>query len=235
MAEQSYFAELRKRKVVRAAAICFAVAWGLTEVLVTVADQLFLPQWIPTLTIILFVVGFPIAMFLAWTFDVTTEGIRRTAVTGRRGKASIVLPMALLLAGTAGLFFIIEPSLDKRAGPDNQAAASPNSIAVLPFEYTGPNPADSYLGPGLSDELRDQLGRVEGLRIAARSSSIAAVQTLTDAKSRAEQLGVATILEGSMRPRGNVLRVSVALVDGASGIAILYSPAITGFSSASTG
>ena len=85
MAEQSFFTELKNRKVVRAAAIYFAVAWGLTEVLVTISDRLFLSEWIPTLAVIIFVVGFPIAMFLAWTFDVTTEGIRRTEVTSRRG------------------------------------------------------------------------------------------------------------------------------------------------------
>ncbi len=220
MAEQSYFAELRKRKVVRTALIYLAVAWGLTEGLVLIVDQLFLPQWVSTLAVILFVVGFPIAMFLAWTFDVTADGIQRTAVTSRRGKASILFSMVLLLAGTAGLFLLIKPSLDDRAPAERVTAGSPNSIAVLPFDYSGPNPEDSYLAPGLSDELRDQLGRVEGLRMAARSSSIAAAQSIADAKLMAEQLGVATLLEGSMRRRGNILRVSVQLVDGASGLAI---------------
>ena len=171
MAEQSYFAELRKRKVVRTALIYLAVAWGLTEGLVLIVDQLFLPQWVATLTVILFVIGFPIAMFLAWTFDVTPEGIQRTAVTSRRGKASIVLSMVLLLAGTAGLFLLIKPSLDDRAPASTVAGASPNSIAVLPFDFSGPNPDDGYLGSGLSDELRDQLARIAEIQIAARSSS----------------------------------------------------------------
>ena len=115
MAEQSFFAELRKRKVVQSAAIYGAVAWGLTEVLVTIVDRLFLPQWVATLVVILFVVGFPIAMFLAWTFDITKEGLQRTAVSSRRGKASIMLSLVLLLSGTAGLFFLIEPALEDRA------------------------------------------------------------------------------------------------------------------------
>jgi TolB-like protein/Tfp pilus assembly protein PilF len=220
MAEQSFFAELRKRKVVQTAAIYGAVAWGLTEVLVTIVDQLFLPQWVATLAVILFVVGFPVAMFLTWTFDVTAEGIQRTAVASRRGKASIALSMILLLAGTTGLFLVIKPALDNRAPRDGLVMASPNSVAVLPFDYSGSNPADNYLGPGFSDELRDQLGRVDGLRIAARSSSIAAVQKITDAKLMAQQLGVSTILEGSMRRRGDILTVSVQLIDGASGLAI---------------
>ena len=220
MPESSFFAELRKRKVVQAAAIYGAVAWGVTEIVVTVVEQLFLPQWVSTLAVIFFVVGFPIAMFLSWTFDLTPEGIHRTTMSSRRGTASIALSMVLLVAGTAGLFFLIKPALDGRDPRTVTVDIAPHSVAVLPFDYSGPNPNDSYLGPGLSDELRDQLGRVDGLSIAARTSSIAAINKGEDAKSMAQQLGVATLLEGNMRRQGNVLRVSVQLIDGASGLAI---------------
>ena len=220
MPEQSFFAELRKRKVVQTAAIYGAVAWGVTEVVVTIVEQLFLPQWVSTLAVIFFVVGFPVAMFLSWTFDLTLEGIHRTSISSRRGTASIALSMVLLVAGTAGLFFLIKPALDSRDPGTGSVDIAPHSVAVLPFDYSGPGLDDSYLGGGLSDELRDQLGRVKGLRIAARSSSIAAVRDSADAKWMAQQLGVATLLEGSMRRRGNILRVSVQLIDGASGLAI---------------
>ena len=76
MAERSLFAELRERKVVQVAAIYGAVAWGVTEIVVTVVEQLFLPQWVATLAVIFFVVGFPVAMFLSWTFDLTSDGIQ---------------------------------------------------------------------------------------------------------------------------------------------------------------
>ncbi len=214
MPEQSFFAELRKRKVVQAAAIYGAVAWGVTEVVVTIVEQLFLPQWVSTLAVIFFVVGFPIAMFLSWTFDLTADGVHRTTVSSRRGTASIALSMVLLVAGTAGLFFLIKPEIVEDGKGEVAADIAPQSVAVLPFDYSGPNPDDSYLGSGLSDELRDQLGRVEGLGIAARSSSIVAAQEGVDARSMAQLLGVATILEGSMRRQGNVLTVSVALIDG---------------------
>jgi len=217
MASRSLFSELRERKVVQVAAIYGAVAWGVTEVVVMIVQQLFLPQWVSTLAVIFSVVGFPIAMFLAWTFDLTTKGIRRTDIASGRGKASIAISMLLLVAGTAGLFFLIKPALDN-SGQSNIIA--PNSVAVLPFDYSGPNPDNSYLGPGLGDELRDQLGRVDGLRIAARSSSIAAVQEGADAKATALKLGVVHLLEGNMRRQGNLLRVSVQLIDGASGLAV---------------
>ena len=220
MAGQSLFTELRDRKVVQVAAIYGAVAWGVTEIVVTIVEHLFLPQWVATLAVIFFVVGFPIAMFLSWTFDVTADGIERTAVSSRRGTASIALSMALLLAGTAGLFLLIKPALDSDAPSGNVTTISPNSVAVLPFDYSGPNPDDSYLGPGLSDELRDQLGRIDGLRIAARSSSIAALAEGTDAKAMALRLGVTHLLEGNMRRHGNTLRISVQLIDGASGLSV---------------
>ena len=101
MADRSLFSELRERKVFQVAALYGAGAWGLTEVIVTIVQQLFLPQWVSTLAVIFFVVGFPIAMFLAWTFDLTADGIQRTKIGSGRGTASIALSMLLLIAGTA--------------------------------------------------------------------------------------------------------------------------------------
>ena len=218
MAERSFFSELRERKVVQAAAIYGAVAWGVTEVVVTIVEQLFLPQWVSTLAVIFFVVGFPVAMFLAWTFDLTAEGIRRTEISSGRGKASIALSMMLLVAGTAGLFFLIRPSLQIDA-PDSPLEIPPNSVAVLPFENASRNADDEYLSFGLSDALRDQLGRISDLRIAARSSSVAIGELGGDARSSSNKLGVRHLVEGSLRRHGNLLRVSVQLIDGTNGLA----------------
>jgi len=218
--ERSFFGELRKRRVFQAAAIYGAVAWGVTEVLVTVVEQLFLPQWVATLAVIGFVVGFPVAMFLAWTFDITGEGIRRTEVGSRRGTASIAVSMLLLVAGTAGLFLLIRPTLEHEQDYSAATVTPPNSLAVLPFENAGLDPTDTYLSDGLSDELRDLLGQVEGLRIAARSSSLAFREQGLDARDGSARLGVAMLVEGSLRRQGNQLRVSVQLVDGASGLAV---------------
>ncbi len=216
----SFFAELRKRKVLQVAAIYGAVAWGVTEVVVTVVQQLFLPQWVSTLAVIGFVVGFPVAMFLSWTFDITSEGIQRTDVSSRRGQASIVLSMVLLVAGTAGLFLLIKPSLEDAGQRTDLPDIMANSVAILPFENAGANEADAYFSEGLSDELRGQLGRVAELRIAARSSSVAALERGMDAMAAAASLGVAHLVEGSMRRQGNRMRVSVQLIEGRTGLAV---------------
>ena len=220
MAGSSFFSELRRRKVLQSAAIYGAVAWGVTEVTVTVVEQLFLPQWVATLAVIGFVVGFPVAMFLAWTFDLTSDGLRRTDVTSGRGAASIAASMILLVAGTAGLFLLIKPTLQSQGAGPRTVAIVPDSVAILPFENAGSDPADAWLSEGVSDELRDQLGRVTGLRIAARTSSIAAREQRLDALEISTRLGVANLVEGSVRRQGNRLRVSVNLIEGASGLAI---------------
>ncbi len=217
---QSLFAELKKRKVVQVAAIYGAVAWGATEIVVTIVEQLFLPQWVSTLAVIGFVVGFPVAMFLSWTFDITAEGIQRTEVTSRRGAASIALSMLLLVAGTAGLFLLIKPAIDGAAESPAAPKILANSIAVLPFKNDGDHEDEAYLSEGLSDELRDQLGRVAELRIAARSSSVAAVERGMDAIEASDRLRVAHLVEGSIRRQGQRLRVSVQLIDGRSGHAV---------------
>jgi TolB-like protein/thioredoxin-like negative regulator of GroEL len=216
----SIFAELRRRKVPQAAAIYGAVAWGVTEIVVTVTEQLFLPQWLSTLAVIGFVVGFPVAMFLAWTFDITSEGIHKTAVSSRRGRASIVLSMLLLVAGTAGLFLLIKPALDETEPRDRPADIAANSIAVLPFENAGGNVNDAYLSEGLSDELRDQLSRVPELRIAARSSSVAVLERGMDARAASQNLGVICLVEGRVKRTGSRLQVSVQLIEGHTGYAV---------------
>jgi TolB-like protein/tetratricopeptide (TPR) repeat protein len=220
MSNNSFFDELRKRKVLQAAAIYFAVAWAVVEVVVTIVDQLFLPQWVSTLAVILFMIGFPIAMFLSWTFDLTASGLERTPIDSRRGKASLVGAMILLFVGTAGLFFLIRPDLQMEERPVRSAGAPANSIAVMPFDNAGRNDDDSYLSEGLSDNLRDQFGQIPDMRVAARSSSIVAREQGLDAVTIAERLGVANIVEGSIRREGNRLRISVQLIEGATGLSL---------------
>ena len=178
MSKQSFFAELMKRKVVQVAAIYGAVAWGLTEGIVTIVQQLFLPQWVSTLSVIGFVVGFPIAMFLAWTFDLTPEGIRRTDVSSRRGTASIALSMLLLVAGTGGLFLLIQPAIDA-----TDTDILPNSVAVMPFDdlATGGKPdTRSIVFPPAMKALKD--GEDLGLVLVVEANPVVGKGKSTDVR-----------------------------------------------------
>ncbi len=215
MSKVSFFEELKRRHVVRVAAIYGAVAWGATEIVVTVVDKLPVPAWIATVAVIAFIVGFPITMFLSWTFDITPEGIRQTPITSRKGKISVASAAALLVLSTTGLYLLIKqpPVVDRGV-----AHIMPNSVAVMPFDNSTGDPADNYLVVGLGDELREQLGQVAGLQMAARSSSIAARSQALDAVAASAKLGVAVLVEGRVRRRGNDLQVSVELVDGYSGL-----------------
>ena len=222
MAKDSLFEELKKRRVYRTAAIYVAVAWGMTEIVVTVADKLLLPPWVSTLAVIIFIAGFPVAMFLAWTFDITSDGVQRTSLASRKGKLSVAGALILLLISTAGLFLLIKPA-DHRS---TSTTVFPNSIAVMPFENASGNSEDDYLVAGLADDLRDRLGEATILKLAARSSSIAARRQQLGAVATSVKLGVAVLVEGRVRRRGSDLVVSVELVDGESGL-VIWSNAFT--------
>lgn len=213
-------AELGRRRVLQTALIYAAAAWSLTEVVSFLIDAIpVFPSWSKALIAILFVVGFPVAMFLAWRFDICSKGIRRTQAASTEGRLTIAAALLLLIGATAGLFYLIYP---KVAAPPPQVAAepgvpAPNTIAVLPFANASAFEEDRYMSEGLGDELRDQLGRVGGMLVAARSSSIIFEDLNADAKDISDRLGVAKLVEGTIRRQGETLRITVQIIDGQTG------------------
>ena len=138
--------ELRRRHVPRAAALYIAVAWGATEILVFLIDRLPLfPEWTGTVIAILFVLGFPVAMFLAWRFDFGSDGIHRTATSETAGRVTLVLSLIILIAATAGLSYLLIPhtksqpnsAAEQQFQMSGDVIAPPNSVAVLPFANLG--------------------------------------------------------------------------------------------------
>ena len=210
-------AELGRRRVLLVALIYAAIAWSIMEVLSFLLDALpVFPGWSKTLVAIVFIVGFPLTMFLAWRFDIGPRGIRRTQAASTEGRVTIAAAMLLLIGATAGLFSLIYPRVLEQAQLDGQVAA-PNSIAVLPFANDSGNPDDLYLSDGLGDELRDQLGSVAGLRVAARSSSVIFRDQPVDAQEIASRLGVEKLIEGAVSRQRNQLIIRIHIIDGASG------------------
>lgn len=187
-----FWGELRRRKVIKVALVYLAAGWIVIEVASVIFPELMLPDWSVRLLIVLVAAGFPLALVLAWVFDITPQGVLRT-------------PPA-----TAG-----PPEVAPGRSPQMRPAPPERSLAVLPFSNIGGQRDSDYFVEGLAEDILILLARVEGLRVAARSSSFAFRDG--DAREIGARLNVASVLEGSVRKAGNQLRITVRLVDTADG------------------
>ncbi len=210
--------ELKRRRVFRVAGLYGVTAWIVTEVSATVIPALYLPEELVTIIVVLLIAGFPIALVLAWIFDINPDGIQRTqntpevtaAVHSTRGRLASIGLIVLATSLLASLFFW-------RFGGSEQAPL--DSIAVLPFVNLSNDANSDYFSDGVSEELLNLLTKVPGLKVAARTSSFAFKNQETDIRDIAAQLGVATVLEGSVRWSANreQVRITAQLIDASSG------------------
>jgi TolB-like protein/Flp pilus assembly protein TadD len=234
MNESNFFAELKRRNVYKVAVAYAVVAWLLMQV----ASQIFpffdIPNWVVRLVILLLVIGFPIALIIAWAFEVTSEGIKRTEAADAAGLRShggtwvyVVLIGAALSAGlffvgryTAGHATVRPPSEEVRRDRRSEVAtAGPGkSIAVLPLVNESGDPKDEYFSDGLSEELIAALAQISGLKVIGRSSSFRFKDRKEESKTIGEKLGVSTLLDGTVRKQGDRVRIVAELVNAADGI-----------------
>ncbi len=215
----AFWRDLRRRRVFRAAAIYLVASWVVIEVSSTVFPMMGLPAWAPTFVLALVGVGLPIALGLAWAYDVGPEGITRTAPEpGERTLPSEAHAEIQSAPRTAEPASPAAPSVRPARPPARPPSdAPPRSIAVLPFVDLSRDRDQEYLGDGLAEEILNVLGRVEGLRVAARTSSFAFKGRNVDVREIGRQLGVEAVLEGSVRTAGEALRVTAQLVDVSDG------------------
>jgi TolB-like protein/Tfp pilus assembly protein PilF len=213
---QTLLRELKRRRVFRVAGIYGVVAWVVGQIADVVFPALQLPEWTITFVIALLILGFPVAMFFAWVFDIGPGGIERTEPLAERAagmpgfeRAAYIL---LLVVAMGVLGYLLYPRLE---GPDADRAR--NSIAVLPFTNLSEDPSNDYFSDGMSEELLNLLVKVPGLRVAARTSSFAYRDSNLDVREVARQLGVDTVLEGSVRRSGDKVRITAQLIDAESG------------------
>ncbi|HEX9208503.1 MAG TPA: tetratricopeptide repeat protein [Steroidobacteraceae bacterium] len=212
-----FFAELKRRRVGKVAVAYGAVAWGVTEGASVVLPALYVPEWAMTAIVIFLLVGFPIAMVLAWVFDVSPDGIQRTeplpgSAPQMQFKLRAAYGMAVLVA-MAGLGYVLYERGVGRA----HAGEPHSSIAVLPFTNLSGDPGKDYFSDGMSEELLNLLARVPGLQVAARTSAFAYKGRNVDVRTVGKELGVETVLEGSVRQAGDKVRITAQLIDTESG------------------
>lgn len=209
-------AELKRRRVFRVAGLYGVVAWIIAEVSSVVFPVLLLPEWTVTFIVVLLMLGFPIAMVLAWAFDIGPQGIERTppaaaaAGSARRPQAWLVYGGLLVLA-MAALGWL----LWARLMPPKLATYE--SIAVMPFTNLSGDPANDYFSDGMAEELLNLLAQVPGLQVAARTSSFAYRDQSVDVREIGRALGVEAVLEGSVRRSGERVRITAQLIDAGTG------------------
>ena len=222
---QRFLAELKRRRVFRVMAVYGAVAFVILQVADIALPGLGLPEWTITLILALTILGFPIAIVLAWAFDMTPEGMQRTEKAAPGEITQIVAapaakrwPVGLAAAGGTALFLVGAWLALGRPGPGDTGGlvdpeAPVESIAVLPFADLSPEGDQQYFGDGLAEELLDALAKVDGLVVAARTSSFRFKGEEVDIPEVAKQLRVQTVLEGSVRRGGDRIRITAQLVN----------------------
>ena len=226
-----FLAELKRRNVIRAGLAYLALGWLLLQVAALVIPAFGWPAWVLRWLVILVALGFPATLVLAWLFDLGPGGLERdgeaTAEAGARprGRTTDRVIVAALLAVVLVLVFERVVLVGRRepapaTTPATTAAAArarPASIAVLPFVDMSQARDQEYFSDGLSEELLAALARLPQLHVAGRTSSFSFKGKDTDLRTIGERLGVATILEGSVRKAGERLRVTAQLVNAADG------------------
>jgi TolB-like protein/Flp pilus assembly protein TadD len=222
----SFFAELKRRNVYKVAVAYAVVAWLLMQV----ASQIFpffeIPNWVVRLVVLLLIIGFPIALIIAWAFEATPEGIKRTDVAdaaGQQSRGNAWLYIVLIGAAfSVGLFFAGRYTAGPRTSQVREVTtATPDkSIAVLPLINESGDPRDEYFSDGLSEELIAALAQISGLKVIGRSSSFRFKDRKEEPKTIGEKLGVSTLLEGTVRKQGDRVRIVAELINAADGIEV---------------
>jgi len=200
----SFLAELKKRQVFQSALAYGVIAWGATEILDGVITRFGWPDWLATLVVILFVVGFPVAMLLAWVFDWTSEGIRRDEPWTAMDRASVFVAAGLLVAGTAGLFWLINPG--------GVAHRERVGVTVLPCHYRGPEEF-AFRADGMAEAIEDRLALLGQLRVPAFSSVIELLAQKPSTAELGEQAGVTWLVECRLGQDQAQWQIEASLVD----------------------
>jgi len=210
------FGELKQRKVLKTAALYFAIAWGATEILSFLISRIpIFPVWTETAIAILFALGFPVVVFLAWMFDIGKDGVRRADPASGIGKGVIFLSLAGLLVMTGVLSYLLFPKIQAEKGLIFEGDIG--TVAVLPFENLTGDPSQGYLGVGLAEDIRQRLSLFTDLKIIGRVSLAGFGGSGTDLASVRGLLGAGLVLEGSLQTIAGQMQVNIALLDASSG------------------
>ncbi len=217
--------ELNRRKVLRTVGAYAVAVFVVLQLMDAAVEPLRLPDWLPTLVVIVLILGFPLVFILAWQFDITPEGIRKTVTDSLLTRTQNALLFSMMLLGMLGLgygfygyysnvFETAETSTAQSlAAGQREFVAPENSIAVLPFADLSEDGSQGYFSDGIAEEILNVLAKVNGLHVAARTSSFAFRQPDKDIREIGRLLNVSTVLEGSIRKSGDRIRLTAQLIN----------------------
>jgi len=219
----NFFAELKRRNVYKVAVAYAVVAWLLIQAASILFPTFEAPGWVMKVFIAVVAAGFPIALILAWAFELTPAGLKRTEFADEpptKAPHNRVWIYVVTIGGaiSIGLFFLGRYTVtSKQSG---SVEVPPKSIAVLPLVNTSGDPGNDYFSDGLSEELIAVLAKIPGLKIIGRSSSFLFKGKSDDSRAIGEKLGVTNLLEGSVRKQGDRVRIVAELINAADGRAL---------------
>ena len=227
----SFWRELKRRKVMRVIGIYAGVGWVVMEVSATVLPNLGFPQWMLSSLIILIILGFPVAMVVAWIYDLTPEGIRatdsveneaETSTGADRPRAQHSLPLLIATAAVPTVlfgvlaivfFFKARSASSELVMITSTLSKTDKSIAVLPFKNRSNLEEDLFFTDGIHDDLLSHISRIGGVKTISRTSVEGYRDTTKNVKTIGEELGVRTLLEGGVQRAGKQVRINVQLID----------------------
>jgi len=232
----SFFEELKRRNVFRVAIAYIILSWLMAQVAELLLETFGSPEWVLKTLLALFLVGFPFALFFAWAFEMTPEGIKKekdvdrsqsiTPQTGNKLDRTIIVVLVFALGyfawdkfakGTPsdpGPTQIVVENTDSSS--TESTLPTDKSIAVLPFDNRSSQQEDEFFTTGIHDDLLTQLAQISSLRVISRTSVVQFKNTSKSIREIAELLGVATILEGGVQRAGNQVRINMQLIDAAT-------------------
>jgi TolB-like protein len=221
---RNFLSELKRRNVYKVAVAYAVVGWLLVQVTTQVFPIFEIPNWALRLIVLAIIIGFPIALVLAWAFELTPEGIKRTedvdlAASARQPRKHAWIFVVIVGAAlSVGLFFIGRYTARNTPTPRRSEAATGSSIpqksiAVLPFENLSEEKANAYFAEGIQNEILTKLATVRDLKVISRTSTAKYQSKPDNLKTVANELGVATVLEGAVQKSGDKVRVNVQLID----------------------
>ena len=215
------FAELKRRNVVRVGIAYVVVAWIIMQILDVIVEPLLLPDWTATLVLVLLAIGFPITMLFSWAFELTPQGLKKTAevdadesITPSTGRKLDFIIIGALVLGLG--YFVWESRFAEKGDRVEAEQTAEKSIAVLPFANMSGDAENAQFTNGLHDDLLTQLAKNRELKVISRTSVLEYRDTTKNMRTIGQELGVTSIMEGGVQRAGNRVRINVQLIDTAT-------------------